>query len=211
MAEARLGSIEGRRAAARGVGATWRGACAVLAAACAALVAGCANDAKLREAELRQLAVLLPGRYDNRVQVQEDSAGSDLALELNVAPIYAPFLAEYVFYVQESALGDPRRVLSQRLFAFEIGAEKKIRQRVYGFAEPVRWRDGHANTDLFKGLMGQDVGPLSGSCVLEWTRGEQAFSGRSPLPGPCAGMARAELTPSGLTLGDPELRFQRRR
>jgi hypothetical protein len=211
MAERTQGSIEGRGAAARRVVASWRAAGAVLLAACAAVLAGCTNDAKLREAELRQLAVLLPGRYDNRVQVQEDSAGSELALELNVAPIYAPFLSDYVFYVQESALGDPRRVLSQRLFVFELGAEKKILQRVYGFSEPVRWRDGHANTDLFKGLMGQDVGPLSGSCVLEWTLGGQAFDGRSPTPGPCAGLARAELTPAGLTIGDPELRFQRRR
>jgi hypothetical protein len=184
---------------------------AALLAACAVLVAGCTNEVKLREAELRQIAVLLPGRYDNRAQVQSDGAGAELALELNIAPIYAPFLSDHVFYVQESAFDDPRRVLSQRLFVLDVGAEKKILQRVYGFTEPVRWRDGHANTDLFKGLMGQDVGPVNGSCVLEWTLGAQAFSGQSAVPGPCAGLSRAELTPAGLTVGDPELRFQRRR
>ncbi|MCU0758766.1 MAG: CpcT/CpeT family chromophore lyase [Steroidobacteraceae bacterium] len=210
MAETTRRSIAGRHLATRRVPA-WRAAGALLLAACAAVLAGCTNDVKLREAELRQLAVLLPGRYDNRAQVQSDSAGAELALELNVAPIYAPFLSDHVFYVQENAWGDPRRVLSQRLFVFQLGAEKKIVQRVYGFAEPVRWRDGHLNTDLFKGLMGQDVGPLAGSCVLEWTLATQAFAARAPVAGPCAGLSRAELTPAGLTLGEPELRFQRRR
>jgi hypothetical protein len=205
MAEMTGGSIGARRVPA------WRAAGVLLLAACAGLAAGCTNDAKLREAELRQLAVLLPGRYDNRAQVQAGNAGAELALELNVAPIYAPFLADHVFYVQESAFDDPRRVLSQRLFVFELGAGNKILQRVYGFAEPVRWRDGHQNTDLFKGLMGQDVGPLTGSCVLEWRLAGQAFDGRARLPGPCAGLSRAELTPAGLTVGDPELRLQRRR
>lgn len=191
--------------------ASRRAALAASLAACLALLAGCANDAKLREAELQKLAVLLPGQYDNRVQVTQAGAGAELPLELNVTPIYAPFLSDYVFYVQENAWGDPRRVLSQRLFVFELAGGKKIVQRVFGFAEPVRWRDGHLNTDLFKGMMGQDVGPAAGSCMLEWTLGKQAFNGKSPTPGPCGGLSHAELTPTGLTLGDPELRFQRRR
>lgn len=176
------------------------------------LVAGCTSDVKLREAELQQLAVLLPGRYDNREQAQPAAGGAETALELNVVPIYAPFLSKHVFYVQENVYGDPLRVLSQQLFVFDINAEQRsIVQRTFGFAEPVRWRDGHRNTDLFKGLMGQDVGPVAGSCVLEWRLGTESFTGQSPRPGPCAGLARAELTPAGLTLGEPELRFQRRR
>lgn len=193
------------------VPAAWKAALAATLAASLALLAGCTNDAKLREAELQKLAVLLPGQYDNRVQVTQAGAAAELPLELNVTPIYAPFLSDYVFYVQENAWGDPRRMLSQRLFVFELVGGKQIVQRVFGFAEPVRWRDGHLNTDLFKGMMGQDVGPAAGSCVLEWTLGAQAFSGKSPTPGPCGGMSHAELTPAGLTIGDPELRFLRRR
>jgi hypothetical protein len=181
-----------------------------LVAAALLLLGGCANDLKLREAELQQLATLLPGRYDNRAQAEPAAGGAETALELNIVPIYAPFLSDHVFYVQENAYGDARRVLSQRLFVFDISGEKRILQRSFGFAEPVRWRDGHRNTDLFKGLMGQDVGPTAGSCVLEWTLGPQSFTGRSPAPGPCGGLSRAELTPAGLTVGEPELRFQRR-
>lgn len=180
--------------------------------ALACLVAGCTNDVKLRKAELQQLATLIPGRYDNREQAgAAPEAGADAALELNIVPIYAPFLSDHVFYVQENAFGDPRRVLSQRLFVFDVSGDAAILQRVLGFAEPNRWRDGHLNTDLFKGLMTQDVGVAAGACRLEWTLGAEAFTGKAASPGTCIGASRAELTGRGLTFAEPELRFIRRR
>jgi CpeT/CpcT family (DUF1001) len=182
------------------------------AALLAVVAAGCTNDVKLRKAELQQLAALIPGRYDNREQAgAAPEGGADTALELNVVPIYAPFLSDHVFYVQENAFGDPRRVLSQRLFVFDVSGEARILQRVLGFAEPTRWRDGHLNTDLFKGLMTQDVGVAAGSCILEWTLGAQAFTGQAASPATCTGASRAELDGRGLTFREPELRFTRRR
>ena len=89
--------------------------------------------------------------------------------------------------------------------------DARILQRVLGFAEPIRWRDGHLNTDLFKGLMGQDVGASAGACGLVWTLGSEAFTGQAANPGSCIGVSRAELTGRGLTLAEPELRFVRRR
>lgn len=198
---------------------SWRGASAGprlrgaslagLLALAAALVGGCSNDVALRKAELQQLAAVLPGRYDNRAQSPPAAGGAETALELNVAPIYAPFLSNHVFYVQENAFGDPRRVLSQRLFVFEVAPDNRIVQRTFGFAEPLRWRDGHLNTDLFKGLMGQDVGASAGACVLEWRLDGQAFRGSAR--GPCTGAAQAELTGAALSFGEPPLRFERRR
>jgi hypothetical protein len=192
-----------------------RPALLAVAALLAFAAAGCTNDVKLREAELQQLAAILPGRYDNREQPPPEgaqgAAGAETALELNIVPIYAPFLSNHVFYVQENAFGDPRRVLSQRLFVFDVAGEARIRQRTLGFAEPNRWRDGHLNTDLFKGLMGQDVGAAAGACALEWTLGPDAFTAKAPAAGTCIGASRAELTGRGLTLGEPELRFIRRR
>jgi hypothetical protein len=111
--------------------------------------------------------------------------------------------------VQENAFGDPRRVLSQRLFVFELAPDQRIVQRTFGFAEPARWRDGHRNTDIFKGLISQDVGASAGACVLEWRLAGQAFRGSAR--GPCIGAAQAELTGAALTLGEPPLRFERRR
>lgn len=175
----------------------------------ATLLAGCSNDVALRKAELQQLAAILPGHYDNRSQSPPAAGGAETALELNVAPIYAPFLSDHVFYVQENAFGDPRRVLSQRLFVFDVTPDNRIRQRTFGFAEPLRWRDGHLNTDLFKGMMGQDVGASAGACVLDWQLAGQAFTGRAR--GPCVGAAQAELTGAALSLGEPPLRFERRR
>jgi hypothetical protein len=198
----------GRRA---GLRAAWAAGAALLGLA----VAGCTNDVKLREAELQQLAAILPGRYDNREQPPPEgaqgAAGAEVALELNIVEIYAPFLSDHVFYVQENAFGDPRRVLSQRLFVFDVAGEARIRQRTLGFAEPTRWRDGHLNTDLFKGLMGQDVGAAAGACALEWTLGPDSFTGKAPSAGTCIGVSRAELTGRGLTFAEPELRFIRRR
>jgi len=173
-------------------------------------LAGCSNDVKLRKAELQQLATLLPGRYDNREQAEAAGGAGDAAFELSIVPIYAPFLSDYVFYVQENALGDPRRVLAQRLFVFDLVDEKRIVQRTLGFAEPMRWRDGHMNTDLFKGMMGQDVGAAAGACLLEWSLGTGSFAGKAASPGTCVGPARAELTGRGLTLAEPELKFLRR-
>jgi hypothetical protein len=205
-------------AAARRVVAAPRAARA-LVLACAALLAvvpaGCTNDVKLRQAELQQLASILPGTYDNREQAQAGGAqtegGAETALELSIVPIYAPFLSDYVFYVQENAFGDPRRVLSQRLFVFDVAGDARIVQRTLAFAEPNRWRDGHRNTDLFKGLMSQDVGAAAGACSLAWTLGADAFTGKAASPGTCIGVSRAELTGRGLTFAEPELRFLRRR
>jgi hypothetical protein len=198
-----------------GAGSVLRAAWFAGAALFAFAAAGCTNDVKLREAELQQLAAILPGRYDNREQPPPEGAqggaGAEVALELNIVEIYAPFLSDHVFYVQENAFGDPRRVLSQRLFVFDVAGDARIRQRTLGFAEPNRWRDGHLNTDLFKGLMGQDVGAAAGACGLVWTLGMEAFTGKAASPATCIGVSRAELTGRGLTLAEPELRFIRRR
>lgn len=182
---------------------------AALLVVAASLLAACSNDVALRKAELQQLAAVLPGRYDDRAQSPPAAGGAETALELNIAPIYAPFLSDHVFYVQENAFGDPRRVLSQRLFVFEVTPDNRIQQRTFGFAEPLRWRDGHQNTDLFKGMMGQDVGASAGACVLDWQLAGQAFVARAR--GPCVGASQAELTGAALSLGEPPLRFERRR
>src|SRR5687768_3742510 len=66
---------------------------AVIAVIAVTALAGCASQAKLREAELSQLAEWLPGRYDNRDQAERDTKdGSERheALAVVIVPIYAP-------------------------------------------------------------------------------------------------------------------------
>jgi len=151
---------------------------AVLVSLCAVLLTGCAGQTKLREAELGELVQMLPGRYDNRMQYQEDvRAGRDphQALVLDIVPVYAPALSKDVFYVHETAADDERRVISQRLISFQVVKDVGIVQTLWAFAEPQRWRDGNVSPDLFKSMMVSDVSALGG-CDLVWKKAELRFT-----------------------------------
>ena len=58
---------------------------------------------------------------------------------LSIVPIDA-LVGEHVFYVQETAADDPRRVTVQRLFMFGVGQEGDRADRL-ALTEPLRWRD----------------------------------------------------------------------
>jgi len=181
----------------------------------AALVLGaCADQRKLREAELAELAQWLPGAYDNTAQNAEDLRSGRKeheALAIVVTPIYAPFISEHVFYSQEMAADDPRRVLGQRVLAFRVDDDDRIVQSVMSLAEPARWRDGHLNPDLFKALMARDIGSAAG-CDMYWKKEPTKFVAENDKSrcritsrvtgGPVTVEARAELTPSELAMSD---------
>lgn len=146
----------------------------VLLLAAALSAAACTSEQKLRQAELAQLAALLPGTYDDR-----DAIGADadrLALQIMIVPIYAPALAQHVFYSHETALDDPLRVTGQRLRAFDASKDGRIIERVYSLIEPARWRAGAETPDLFKSLMAADVRVASG-CDLAWRKEGERFVG----------------------------------
>lgn len=158
----------------------------------ALLGTGCATDSKLREADLARLAALLPGRYDNVAPAGAAAREPELALQLDVVRIYAPFLGEHVFYAHEGVVGDARRVLSQRLLVLAL-EEGRIVQNTLGLADPARWRNGHRDPDLFKALMYTDVARGAAGCGLEWRAVDGAFAG-SVLPGAgCDASARARI------------------
>lgn len=178
------------------------------------LLAACASQTKRSEAELAQIMEWFPGSYDNVEQAQSDAQlqrEPHTAVELNIARVYAPWIGERVFYVQESAAGDPRRILSQRLVAFEVVKGRGVVESFWSLAEPLRWRDAHRNVDLFKGMMPQDFAPISG-CEIVWTLKEGQLRGRND-PARCHVVARsgegavqlelrAELTRDSLALAD---------
>jgi hypothetical protein len=149
-----------------------------LAAVAACLwVASCASQTKLAEANLAQIHEWLPGRYDNVDQAQDDARQGrepHAALTLSIVPIDVPLISDHAFYLQESAADDPRRVTTQRMCSFEVGKGGRIVETVWSFAQPGRWRDGHLNPDLFKGMMFQDASRLNG-CELEWTKAGARF------------------------------------
>lgn len=131
------------------------------------LPAGAAKP-KPEEVMLAQLAESLAGSYDNIAQSR--SSSDHPALRLMVVPVNAPRVGDNVFYVQEMAADDARRVLAQRLYV--LNAVPKREQAILtqlDFLEPDRWRDGHLKRELFIALMMQDLRVRAG-CDLLWTR-----------------------------------------
>jgi CpeT/CpcT family (DUF1001) len=136
------------------------------------LVAACAPQPKRDEVMVNELTVMLAGSYDN---IAQSRAGSEHpALRLMVVPVQAPLVADHVFYVQEMAADDPRRVLAQRLYVVNVvpGREQALMTQM-DLNEPVRWRDGHVKRDLFRGMLVQDLHARPG-CDLLWNRNADA-------------------------------------
>ncbi len=137
---------------------------------------------KRAEADLAQIESWLPGRYDNVEQAQSDARQArtpHAALSLNIVPIHMPTFGEHVFYLQESAVDEPRRITTQRLLSFEAVKEGHVLETLYTLAQPARWRDGHLNPDLFKAMMYNDASPLIG-CELLWKKEGTRFVAANP-------------------------------
>ena len=174
-------------------------------------LAACSSQAKKSEAELATLTEWLPGRYDNVEQLRGDATRQ--AVVLQVIPFYGKPLGKAAFYLYETAADDSRRVLSQRIIAFDVDPEeKRVVEAVYSLTEPERWRDAHQNPDLFTGLIPhQDLRPMTG-CALVWKREGERFVGANEKAR-CRATARttgstvnvemrAELSPGELALAE---------
>jgi hypothetical protein len=151
------------------------------------MLAGCASTPPADEAFVQQLVTQLAGSYDNLAQSR--ASPEHPALRLVVAPVQAPIVGDHVFYVQEMAADDARRVLAQHLLVLNPvpGREQALLTQA-DFAEPLRWRDGHANRDLFRSLLPQDL-RLRPGCDLLVTRKDAGFTGATGAG--CRGSASA--------------------
>lgn len=183
-------------------------------AAAAVLLGACADQEKARETELIELLVSIAGHYDNTSQVEGDIRRGlhppHDALALVVVPVDDPIIGEHVFYVQEMAADDPRRVMAQRIWTFDI-TDKKIVQTVWTLREPLRWRDSQHDPDLLKSMLTQDVARVAG-CNLTWKKTATGFSA-SNEPKTCRSTSRVtsgtvqidtrmELDANGLSLAE---------
>jgi len=185
----------------------WR-APAALAALLLGL-AGCAQDpTKDTEAAMVRLLAVLPGTYDNSTQVEQEArSGAQLAhvaVALTITHVYAPRLGHYVYYAQETAVDDPRRVLSQKMYSFQFDDKRGIVETLYQLVEPLRWRDGQLHKELFTSLVTEDVQPEG--CQLLWKHKDTGFvATHDPKACPDAGSAgvlpQVELMGSMLTIG----------
>jgi hypothetical protein len=149
----------------------------------ACLLTGCAsaNREKEHEAALARLAHWLPGNYDNTAQakadVQKGIHPPHDAVELDVALIDSISIGRNVFYFQESAADNPLRVLSQRVVVF-TSSEKGIIESVNTLNDPLRWRDGWRNPEIFEGMTPRDFKATSG-CDITWKPEEPPATDKS--------------------------------
>jgi CpeT/CpcT family (DUF1001) len=160
----------------------------IVAVALSVLLTGCAeNKEKRNEEDLQRLVRWLPGMYDNTAQAKEDARkdvrpGHD-PVEVAIVPLESEAvgvsLGRNAFYIQEMAADDPRRVLSQKIVIFKATA-KGIVETVATLADPLRWRDGQRDPDIFMGMTPKDFNVVAG-CELTWKR-----PGEADLKGPHA-------------------------
>jgi hypothetical protein len=176
------------------------------------LLGGCTDQTKLHEGEMTQLLAVLPGHYDNTAQVEADTrahAHPHDAIALTITHVYTPRLGHYVYYAQETAADDPRRLFSQKMYSFAVDERRGIVETLYELAEPLRWRDGQQNKDMFTGMVMEDVQPEA--CQLLWKKTESGFvATHDPKVCPDAGhgalLHQAEFEGGVLTIGDFKFR-----
>jgi hypothetical protein len=186
-----------------------------LALAALLALAACANEAKKREADLAELLNWLPGSYDNAAQADTDPQAGvrppHAHVALTIVKVYTPRLGHHVLYAQENAPDDPQRVMSERLFSFAIDDKRGIIESVYGFAEPLRWRDGLEHSELFTSVVSDDVRTIPG-CELLWKKVGERFSAapeRAHCPDPVTAAVTAELSTESLDLAGYRFRKSR--
>jgi hypothetical protein len=127
------------------------------------LLGGCTDQTKIREAEMTGLLAVFSGHYDNTAQVEADTRAHAHpphdAVALTITHVYTPRLGHQVYYAQETAADDPHRVFSQKMYSFAVDERRGIVETLCELAEPVRWRDGQQNKDMFTGMVMEDVQP----------------------------------------------------
>lgn len=128
---------------------------------------------KKEEIFLAQLSAMLAGSYDNIAQARRDAEHP--GLRLMIVPVTAPLVGDNVFYVQEMAADDLRRVFAQKLWVLNVipKREQAVLTQLE-LKEPVRWRDGQNNRDLFRSMLMQDLRARPG-CDLIWQRDGKGF------------------------------------
>jgi len=172
------------------------------------LTGGCTDQTKVHEGDMTQLLAVFPGHYDNTAQVEADIRAHTHppdAIALTITHVYTPRLGHHVYYAQETAADDPRRVFSQKMYSFTLDEKRGIVETLYELVEPLRWRDGQLNKDMFTGMVTEDVQPEA--CQLLWKKTDTGFvATHDPKVCPDAGhgaiLHQAEFEGGVLTIGE---------
>jgi len=178
----------------------------------ALLLCGCTDQTKVHEGELTELLAVLPGHYDNTAQVEADARAHSHqhdAVALTITHVYTPRLGHHVYYAQETAADDPRRVFGQKMYGFAVDEKRGIVETLYELVDPLRWRDGQQNKDMFTGMVIEDVQPEA--CQLLWKKNDAGFVATHdakvcPDAGHGALVTQAAFEGGVLTIGDYKFR-----
>jgi hypothetical protein len=155
------------------------------------LLAGCKTEASRREAEFDKLIKALPGQYDNRTQANADEHGEHAAVALLIQPVNALTVGKIVMFVRETAANDPRRILAQHIWTFELDKKKKqLVQTIYLFKEPQRWVHAVDDPYVMQSVLPDDLSVLAG-CNLNWSKSDFGFQA-STKTAECKGSSGAE-------------------
>ncbi|HEY4972417.1 MAG TPA: CpcT/CpeT family chromophore lyase [Steroidobacteraceae bacterium] len=140
------------------------------------LLAGCTTEATKHEREFDKLLQGLPGQYDNRAQAKSDASGEHAAVALVINPVNALAIGKIVMFARETAFDDPRRVVTQHIWTFELDKTKEhLVQSVYVFKEPRRWVHALDDPYLIQSVLPDDLSPLTG-CKLIWSKSDYGFA-----------------------------------
>lgn len=142
--------------------------------------AGAAQPSRRAAADFADFLELLAGRFDTRAQSRAEGEADGPrreAVQRVVVPVRAGFIGDTVYSLQETVAGDSRRVIGQQLLllAMAQGAPAIVETPI-AFNEPLRWRDGDRNPELFRSILPQDVKALAG-CEVVWRRVAGGFDG----------------------------------
>ena len=180
-----------------------------MAAALLATLGGCADQERHAESDMLGLLALMPGRYDNTSQAELDLRNgvqpAHEAIALVITRVHTMRLGHNVYYAQEMAADNPRRVLSQKMYSFEVDDKRGIVETVYEFVDPRRWRDGQQNPEIFTSIETEDV--QAEGCQLLWKKTPQGFVGNHDPKGcPVSPASGIELSVGALSVGDYRFR-----
>src|ERR1700722_7200457 len=150
----------------------------VPAAACLALLLlpVCASASKKSEQEFDKFMQALPGQYDNRTQAKNDPSGAHAAVAVVINPVNSLALGKAVMFERETAADDPRRILAQHIWTFEMDKKgEHLVQTVYVFKEPLRWLHATDDPYVLQSVLPDDLSGLSG-CKLIWSKSDYGFA-----------------------------------
>jgi hypothetical protein len=153
-------------------------------------LAGCTTETTKREAEFDTLVGKLPGQYDNLAQAKSDASGEHAAVALLIRPVDALPVGKIVLFVRETAAEDPRRVLAQHIWTFQLDKKNRLVQSVYLFKEPQRWVHAVDDPFLMQSVLPNDLSALAG-CDLIWSKSDSGFQATTKADS-CKASAGAE-------------------